>query len=130
MHKIMNVNLPHAICVTTFPMSSNTFRGLISWFVELCPSCPYPPAPNVNTPPSCKIKQGFLLIFIGKTKRKLNRQGTVVFELILFIMDDIRDPKKHRWWAVVQAISRIPVHSNVKPQNHSQWKIKFADVAV
>lgn len=47
--------LPHEICVTTFPMSSNTFLGLISWFVELCPSCPYPPAPNVNTPPSCKI---------------------------------------------------------------------------
>lgn len=36
-------------------MSSNTFLGLISWFVELCPSCPYPPAPNVNTPPSCGI---------------------------------------------------------------------------
>ncbi len=47
--------LPHAICVTTFPMSSNTFLGLISWFVELCPSCPYPPAPNVKTPPSCII---------------------------------------------------------------------------
>lgn len=47
--------LPHEICVTTFPISSNTFLGLISWFVELCPSCPYPPAPNVNTPPSCKI---------------------------------------------------------------------------
>lgn len=46
--------LPHAICVTTLPMSSNTFLGLISCFVELCPSCPYPPAPNVNTPPSCK----------------------------------------------------------------------------
>lgn len=48
--------LPHEICVTAFPMSSNTFLGLISWFVELCPSCPYPPAPNVNTPPSCKMQ--------------------------------------------------------------------------
>lgn len=48
-------HLPQAICVTTFPMSSNTFLGLISWFVELWPSCPYPPAPNVNTPPSCRI---------------------------------------------------------------------------
>lgn len=44
--------LPQDICVTTFPMSSNTFLGLISWFVVLCPSWPYPPAPNVNTPPS------------------------------------------------------------------------------
>lgn len=95
MHKMVKINLPHAICVTTFPMSSNTFRGLISWFVELCPSCPYPPAPNVNTPPSCKIKQQFLLIFIGKgQQKKLNRQDTVVFEINLFIMDDIRDPKK------------------------------------
>lgn len=52
----INTHLPHEICVTTFPMSSNTFRGLISWFVELCPSCPYPPAPNVNTPPSCETR--------------------------------------------------------------------------
>lgn len=49
--------LPHEICVTTFPISSKTFLGLISWFVELCPSCPYPPAPNVNTPPSCYGKK-------------------------------------------------------------------------
>lgn len=58
---INTIYLPHAICVTTFPMSSNTFLGLISWFVELCPSCPYPPAPNVNTPPSCEIRRQLLM---------------------------------------------------------------------
>ena len=40
-------------------MSSNTFLGLISWFVQLCPSCPYPPAPKVNTPPSCNISSEY-----------------------------------------------------------------------
>ncbi|TNN46450.1 hypothetical protein EYF80_043366 [Liparis tanakae] len=47
----------HEICVTTLPMSSNTFLGLTSWWVELCPSWPYPPAPNVNTPPSCSREE-------------------------------------------------------------------------
>jgi len=50
-------HLPQEICVTTLPMSSNTFLGLTSWWVELCPSWPYPPAPNVNTPPSCRRKE-------------------------------------------------------------------------
>lgn len=35
---ITGTYLPQAICVTTFPMSSNTFLGLISWFVVLWPS--------------------------------------------------------------------------------------------
>lgn len=72
----VNFYLPHEICVTTFPMSSNTFLGLISWFVELCPSCPYPPAPNVNTPPSCKMQdQQHWLFWWSPGKRVLQGQN-------------------------------------------------------
>ena len=44
--------LPHAICVTSEPINSEIFLGKCSSFVELCPSCPYLPDPNENTPPS------------------------------------------------------------------------------
>lgn len=79
----MLVYLPHAICVTTFPISSNTFLGLISWFVELCPSCPYPPAPNVNTPPSCKISSvGYSDASMDKCVARPNTAGLMSKKLV------------------------------------------------
>ena len=43
--------LPQAIWETVLPISSNTLRGSSSCCVELWPSWPCIPAPNVNTPP-------------------------------------------------------------------------------
>lgn len=45
-------HLPQATSETLAPHSSATMRGLNSFWVELWPSWPAPPAPKVNTKPS------------------------------------------------------------------------------
>lgn len=40
--------------------SSSTFLGLHSSVLELCPSWPKLPQPNVNTPPSCNVYENIL----------------------------------------------------------------------
>ncbi len=55
--------LPQPICITVLPISSNTFLGSDSCWVELWPNWPYMPAPNVNAPPSCTEKVGEISIY-------------------------------------------------------------------
>lgn len=47
-------HLPQAMCETLAPHSSATTRGRSSFWVELWPSWPHPPAPKVHTSPSLK----------------------------------------------------------------------------